>query len=131
MSRRILVFYYAATALFLLLDLGYDLNVRLAFLEAWPGFRLLYYGVLFGCMGLMLWRPEWTTLIGTVESLFCLIALIVNMALSWVIVTDEMIETGRHVISVPYIANYIIAGGAAYLSWTQGINALTSRSRWR
>lgn len=35
--------YYAATTLFLLLDLWLDINIRLAFLDSRPGWRAAYY----------------------------------------------------------------------------------------
>ena len=63
-SSKILLAYYAATALFLLLDVAWGFNVRLAFLETLPVARAAYYGVCFTCLGLILWRPAWTVLIG-------------------------------------------------------------------
>ena len=82
MNTNILRVYYAATALFVSLDFGFDINVRAAFLESAPGLRLAFYVILFGCLALTIWRPSWTTLIGTVESLVTLGALIINMAIS-------------------------------------------------
>lgn len=128
MSRKVLVVYYASTAVFLSLDYGFGINVRVAFLDTLPGFRLLYYGICFGCLALMLWRPEWTTVIGAFESLATLIALIINMALRSMIVTDAMLESGAGFVTMPEIANFLIAGAAAYVSWIQGLNALANRS---
>ena len=128
MPQKILVVYYAATALFLSLDFGLDINVRVAFLDTTPGIRVVYYGVLFVCLALMLWRPAWTTVIGAVESLATLVALIINMALRTMIVTDAMLETGVGFVTMPEILNFLIAGGAAYVSFMRGLDALTSRS---
>ncbi|NIL95104.1 MAG: hypothetical protein GTO71_11875 [Woeseiaceae bacterium] len=128
MNRNILRIYYAATALFVSLDYGFDVNVRAAFLESAPGLRLLFYVVLFACFALTIWRPAWTTLIGTIESLATLIALIVNMALRSMVVTDEMLDTGTGFITMSEIFNFLIAGGAAYVSYNQGFRRLTSRS---
>ena len=130
MPRRILLAYYAATVLFLALDFGLNFNVRVAFLDTTPGIRAGYYGVLFVCLALMLWRPAWTTVIGAVESLATLVALIINMALRSMIVTDAMLETGVGFVTMPEILNFLIAGGAAYVSFTRGLNALASRSRF-
>lgn len=127
MSRKFLITYYAATALFLILDLGLDINVRVAFLQAAPGLKYLYYGICFGCLGLMLWQPSWTTVIGGVESLATLIALIVNMALRSMIVTDAMIESGTGFVTMPEIMNFLIAGVAAYISYARGIKALQQK----
>jgi len=129
MRSNILIIYYAATALFLSLDYGFGINVRAAFLENMPGLRMGYYLVLLHCFGLMLWRPQWSTSIGVVESLATIIALIFNMALRSIVVTDEMLETGTGFVTMSEIINFIIVGGAAYVSYVQGAKALASRLR--
>ena len=53
MTRKMLVAYYAATALFLLLDDMAGINVRVAFLETLPGLRMSFYGILFVCLALI------------------------------------------------------------------------------
>ena len=68
-----------------------DFNIRLMFLDGWPGWRGLYYGVCFGFFGLLLWRPGWSSHIGAAESLLTLSLLIISMAMRVMIVTDEMI----------------------------------------
>ena len=120
-SRRLIVFYYAATVLFLMLDMGFGVNVRLAALDAYPGYRALYYLAVFGCFGAMLWRPSWSAAIGVVESLVTLIALIVNMALRSMIVTDAMLETGTGFITTAEILNFAISGSVAYVAWQHGM----------
>ena len=67
-SRKVLVLYYAATLVFLVLDYAVGLNLRLAFLDSAPVARAAYYGVCFLCLALMLWRPAWTVFIGAFES---------------------------------------------------------------
>ena len=128
MNRNILLLYYAATAVFVSLDFGYDINVRVAFLQGTPGLRAGYYVLLFGCFALMLWRPAWSVLIGVVESGAMLIVLIMNIAMRSMVVTDAMLETGAGVVTIPEVVNFIIAGGAAYIAYVQGVNRLTSRS---
>jgi len=129
MRSNILIIYYAATAVFLTLDYGFGINLRATFLENMPGLRMGYYLLLFGCFGLMLWRPQWSTLVGVVESLATLIALILNMAMRSMLVTDTMLETGTGFVTAPEIVNFIIVGGAAYVSYLQGARALASRLR--
>ncbi len=123
-TSRILVLYYAATAVFLLLDYLAGLNVRLAFLDAWPMARAAYYGICFLCLALMIWRPEWTTLIGAFESLVTLVALILSMAIRTMVVTDQMIETGTGYVTMEEIMNFMLAGSIAYLAWIKGISRL-------
>ncbi len=129
MRRNVLIIYYAATAVFLLLDYGFGINLRAAFLENMPGLRLGYYAVLFACFALIVWRPGWTRFVGVVESLATLIALIFNMALRSIVVTDAMLETGTGFVTMPEMANFIIVGGAAYVSYVQGAKALVAKSR--
>ena len=122
--NRPVTFYYAATILFLLLDLVLGVNVRVAFLEPFPMARLAYYLVCFVLFALMLWRPGWALLIGTIESLVAVVALTFSMALRVMIVTDEMIETGVGFVTTEEIFNYLIVGGIAYFSWAQGVKSL-------
>ena len=122
--RRILLVYYAGTAVFLVLDYVLSLNVRLAFLESLPTVKALYYGVLLACLVALILRPGWTLLIGAVESLVTLVGLIFNMALRSMIVTDAMIETGAGIVTTQEIVNFLLAGGAAYFSWARGMRAL-------
>jgi len=121
--------YYAATALFLALDFGFGINVRVAFLESLPGLRLGYYAVCFACLALMIWRPAWTTAVGVIESLATLIALIFNMALRSMVVTERMLETGAGFVTMPEIINFLIAGFAAYFSYAKGASDLATRLR--
>jgi len=128
MSRNILTVYYAATAVFIALDFGFGINVRAAFLESEPGLRAGFYLLLFACFALVIWRPEWATIVGVVESLATLVALIINMALRSMVVTDAMLETGTGFVTTAEILNFVIAGGAAYVAYVQGLRRLTNRS---
>jgi hypothetical protein len=121
---RSVTLYYAATILFLLLDFVLGVNVRVAFLEPFPMARLAYYLGCFALFALMLWRPGWALLIGTIESLAAVVALTFSMALRVMIVTDEMIGTGVGLVTTEEIFNYLIVGGIAYYSWAQGLKAL-------
>lgn len=124
---RILPWYYAGTALFLLLDYGLGVNVRLAFLEPFPAARLAYYGICFVCLALMLWRPGWTTLIGTFESLVTLVALIFGMAVRVMIPNDAIFEESAQFVTPEEIINFIISGSMAYLAWLKGLKQLIGR----
>ncbi len=123
-SRKVLVLYYAATLVFLVLDYAVGINVRLAFLDSLPMARAAYYGACFACLALMLWRPAWTVLISALESLVTMVALIFAMAVKTMLVTDAMIETGTGYVSTEEIFNFLISGSAAYFAWVRGMNAL-------
>lgn len=123
-ADRILAWYYAATAVFLVLDYSLGVNVRIAFLEPWPAARLGYYAVCFTCLGLVLWRPRWATLIGTFESLVTLVALILSMALRVMIPIDAIFAENAPIVTYREIINFVIAGSVAYLAWTRGLREL-------
>jgi hypothetical protein len=116
--------YYAATALFILLDYFLNINIRLAALEQEPVWRALYYVFCFVCLGLMYWRPSWSAWIATGESLIILSLLIISMALRVTIVTDEMIEYGRGAVTMSEIANFMIVSGAAYFAYRRGASKI-------
>ena len=126
-ADRILPWYYAASVVFLLLDFVADINVRLAFLEPWPTARAAYYGVCFACLGLMLWRPAWTVLIGSFESLVTLVALILSMAVRVLVPGDAVFAGQAAFVTVPEILNFLISGSVAYFAWVKGLRALRLR----
>ena len=124
-ADKILAWYYGATVLFLILDYVFGFNVRLAFLDALPAAKLAYYGVCFVCFGLMLWRPGWTTLIGTFESLVTLVALIFAMAVRVMVPNDAIIGENVGFVTIQEVINFVIAGSVAYLAWVKGLKQLT------
>lgn len=126
-SNSILKAYYAATAAFLVLDFGFQINVRVAFLEAWPGWRLAYYAVCFGLLAAIAWRPRWAEVLGVVESLVTLVALIVSMAVRVMVIPADVAEFGARVVTVQEIINFVISGGIAWLSWHRGMLALAGK----
>lgn len=126
-ATRILPWYYAATLVFLLLDFFGGVNVRVAFLDTLPAARVAYYGICFACLGLMIWRPAWTTLIGTFESLVTMLALIFGMALRVMVPNDAIVEENIAIVTSEQLVNFITAGSIAYLSWVKGLKALTGR----
>ena len=115
--------YYLATVIFLLLDVIFQLNVRIAFFENNPVLRASYYAIIFTCMALILWRPSWTVRISAVESTFVLMALIISMGMRTILVSDAMLEGGDFV-TMPEIINFMISGGIAYVAFTKGMNEL-------
>ena len=124
---RILPWYYAATVVFLLLDYFAGINVRVAFLESLPGARAAYYAICFACLALMIWRPSWTTLIATFESLVTIIALIFSMGIRVMVPTDAIFDENVSFVTYQEIINFMISGSMAYLSWIKGLKALQGR----
>lgn len=129
-AATILLLYYAATFLFVILDFAVGFNVRLSFLEPYPAARIAYYAVCLVCLALMLWRPAWTELIGAFESLVTLIALILSMGIRAIIVSDTMLEGTFNRVTFPEIINFLLAGGIAYIAWIRGISRLKGINRY-
>ena len=75
----------------------------------------------------MVWKPTLTVAIGAVESLVTLVSLIVVMGLRVMVPNDRMLESGAGLVTMPEILNFIIAGGIAYIAWTQGMQTMFGR----
>lgn len=122
--------YYLATLLFLVLDYGFDINVRIAFFESLPAARLGYYGVCLFCLILMIWRPDWTVFVATFETLVTMIALIFSMAMKTLLLTDPMLDSAAGVVTAEEIVNFVMGGAFAYIAWVRGLREIFgSKSR--
>ena len=131
-SVQLLRIYYAATLLFIVLDYFLHINVRLAFLEAWPEMRALYYLLCFACLGLMLWKPGWSLWIGTIESMLSLSLLIVVMGVRVMTVSEQVMTTGTGWVTKSEIMNFMIVSFIAWFSYSSGVAALKGQAgiRW-
>lgn len=118
--NRLLFCYYAATLAFVALDVGLHVNVRLAFLEGAPGWRAVYYAVCIACAALMHWRPDLSVVIGGVEGVVTIAALILSIAPRAMMTGDAMGAP----IRVEEMINFLVSGGFAYMSWWRGMAAL-------
>jgi hypothetical protein len=123
-SPRILQGYYAATIVFLMLDYGTGFNVRIAGLEGFPQLKAGYYLVIFACLGIILWRPGWSTAVGVVESLATLVTLIFSVALRSMFISDQVFETGGGFVSTPELVNFMLSGSIAWYAWHRGMTQL-------
>ena len=126
LNRKLLIAYYAATAVFLVLDYFGGVNVRLAFLEALPAAKAIYYGICFFCLVLLIWRPGWTLAVSTIESLVTIVSLTLAIGARIFVISDEMIESGSGYVTPYEVWNYILAGGAAYITYLRGIRQLNA-----
>ena len=131
MARKVLIAYYGATAVFLLLDFLFGLNVRVAFLEPYAGFRLAYYAFCFLCLALVVWRPGLSVIVGAFESMLTVCALVISFGIRVILVSDPMLESGQGVVTVPEIVNFLISGSIGYFVWTQGMQELFGRGSSR
>lgn len=65
---RLVFGYYLATPLFALLDLGFGINVRAAFLDGQPVLKLAWYALAIACAAAMARWPGRAGLVGLAES---------------------------------------------------------------
>jgi hypothetical protein len=126
-QKTILLTYYGGTILFLLLDLVFHYSIRVTFLDFATEFRMLYYGFCMLCFLVMVWKPGLTVLLGAIESLLALSALILVMGMRVMVPTDQMLETGAGAVTLREIINFIIAGGIAYVAWGSSMQQLSRR----
>ena len=126
-SAKLLLWYYAFTAVFMLLDYGFDLNVRLTFLDDQPAWRFAWYLFCFASLGLMWWRPDWTVWIGLTESLLTMSFIIISTALRVLIVSDDMIETGRGLVTLRELLNFVITFTVIYIAYIRQVSLLRRR----
>ncbi len=116
---RALRLYYVATFLFLLLDVGLGINVRITFLADSDGLRLLYYVACFGCLAVIIARPARTVPVAAVESLITMVLLILSTG------TRVMHpDAAAGALTIEQLVNFLVSGFAAYLAWTRSMAAL-------
>ena len=123
-SPRVLQAYYAATIVFLMLDYGAGLNVRIAGLEGLPQLKAGYYLVLFACLGVTLWRPHWATAVGVLESLATMVTLIFSVALRSMFLAGAEPGTGAGFAGVAELVNFLVVGSVAWYTWQRGLSQL-------
>lgn len=126
-SQRLLAGYYGATVLFVLIDFGLGVNVRAAFLEPWPALRIAYYAFCIACFAAMLWRPAWSTPIGTVESGVTLVALILGVGIRVMVPNDAIFGEYADILTYKEIINFVLSGYIAYFAWSHGMKQLINR----
>lgn len=117
-SKRIVRLYFAATAVFLALDLLAGVNVRIAFLDGWPWLRAGYYLFCFFCLGVTLRWPALTGFIGAFESLVALSALIVSFGARVMPGTAAALDDPAALVTVSEVVNFALASGVAYIGWS-------------
>lgn len=122
--------YYAGTLVFLFLDYGLGLNIRIAGLDGHPVLKGGYYFALMGCFGLMLLRPTWSVAIGIIESLATLVTLVFSVALRSLLISEQTLESGGGAPRVADIVNFLVSGSIAWYAWQSGMRRVfTARRR--
>lgn len=111
--------YYLATPLFLVADIAWGWNVRVAGLEGSPGWRISYYLVCFGLGALAWMKPERADLVGLVESGVNLAILIVGTYVAYWGIIDQVLADQPIVnpFTTERITNLVLAGSVLSVSY--------------
>ncbi len=111
-QKKLLLWFYLATPLFLLLDSLLGWNIRIASLDNYPGWKMLYY-LFCLCIGLLMWK--WQILepvLGMVEGGVNMLLLTLSVLLPYYEAIDalssgESVQTPLDSFS---IINYLVSG---------------------
>jgi hypothetical protein len=128
--RRLVQSWYLATPLFVALDLGFGLNVRVVFADQ-SALRFLWYALLAGCALVTLSRPGLTAAVGMVESGISVALLIIGIYLP-VLGAAEALEAGTRIspILTPRgLVNAALSGGVFVVSFYGNQAALIASRR--
>lgn len=117
-AGRVVRGYYLASPLFAVVDFALGAPIRIAAL-ARPGWRLAYYAFALACGLLARRKPEWTPLIGMVESAFNLLLLVLSVLVP-IFTLPARIAEGAEVV-LPFgpaeLGNVVLSGGVLILSF--------------
>ena len=125
--------YYWATPIFLLLDLFFGIDVRVSAFIYHPTYKVIYYLFCFACMGIVVWRPGLSVVVGLVESSINVFVLCLGMMLSVYLATDLVLENpeGYNPITAGRVINFILSGGMCLTSFYKHMSIMNRRSKSR
>ncbi len=121
---RLFTLYYAATVVFAVLDWLFGANLRVAFLDDLPAWRIAYY-LACGVCFLVIWRfPQWAVPVAALESLINVVGLILETGLRVMVPSVAMIEQGDGLFTVQELINFLLSGAVGYAAWSYRSRAL-------
>ncbi len=124
-----ITWYYASTVVFVAMDFWLHFNVRSAFFAESPGLRAIYYLICFAILVAIVLKPHAARLLCLIDSIFVLSALIISTASRILIVTDDMLETGRGLVTMPEMLNFMLSGTFAYITYRSSLAAVAEKHR--
>ena len=126
-KQQLLLWFYLATPLFLLIDSLLGWNIRISSLDNYPGWKMVYYLFLL-CIGLLMWK--WRVLepvLGMIEGGVNMLLLTLSVLLPYYAAIDaissgQAIETPLDAFS---IINYLVSGLFLFISMQlRGVNSV-------
>lgn len=117
--QRFLAPYYWATPLFVLLDVAWGLNVRVAGLDDYPGLRYGYYAFCLACAVVIRLLPQGTTAVAMLESGANLSLLVGGFFMTYAGVIGQ-IGSGqavRNPFTPRWFVNFLLSGTVALVAY--------------
>ena len=112
MLLKIIQGYYWSIFLFIILDYGFGINIRITGFLYHPALKFLYYLFCISCLFIIYKFPAKSARVGLIESTTNIIILIFSMYLP-LFTTADLIESGQFnnlVITAERVINLIFAG---------------------
>ena len=122
--------YYYITPLFVLLDYGWGISVRVAVLDSMPLYKNLYYGFCVLCGVGAYALPRLTPVVALFESSINFLMTVLAVFLPYIrfiTETDDVLTAPLPTVAgfdAPHIANILLAGGIAVLGFHSSLRAM-------
>lgn len=122
--------YYAVTPLFILLDYVWNINVRVAILDAEPLYKGLYYGFCIFCGVAVYLLPRYSSVVAVFESGIILVMTALGPFILYaraISQMDDVLNTDLEAIGLvgpEHVVNLVLAGGIALYTFRRSINEL-------
>jgi hypothetical protein len=105
---------------FVLLWLGFGIDLRFPFLDVLPGSRAALYAMQLGCTVTLAWRPKLAPLVGSLES---------SLSIGLLIVTTWMAYWGMYIDAATSVANPFTPENVSSLVASAMVLALSRMAR--
>jgi hypothetical protein len=123
------VYYYAATLIFVVLDVWAGENLRAVGFANVPGLRAVYYAVCISCAAVIRIRPGWAAPITLTESAVNLTALCTAILSAYYIAALDQGSMAQLERMPELLLNFVIAGSAGTIAFYQSMARLPGVSR--
>jgi len=107
--------YYLATPFFIILDIFFNINIRIPFLDNWPVLKYIYYLMIF-FLGFLISRlPHLTNKIAITESMMTISLLIIGFVYPYLMLRDEeSVMVAMEAYSMKAVVNFAITAFMLY-----------------
>jgi hypothetical protein len=124
--------YYAITPAFIMLDYFCGINIRVAVLDNMPLYKGLYYGFCIICGVVIFLIPRSSSIVALIESIIIIMLTVLGVLLPYSQIlsqANDILNADFEKINVfnpQYIANLVLAGSIAYITFRKSLRELGS-----